>query len=145
MPAELMKSGREHRVPLSDAAIAVLDLMKAGSQSHYVFPGQKRGRPLSSMAMLILLRRMERSDLTAHFRDWCAERTNFPKEVAEMALAYAVGDKVEAAYRRGDLFDKGRALMDRWAEYCSASSLNWLTAPPNKFGLRTAFSTPQRF
>ena len=126
MPAERMKSGREHRVPLSDAAIRVLDLMKSGRQSDYVFPGQKRGRPLSNMAMLILLRRMKRSDLTAHgfrstFRDWCAERTNFPNEVAEMALAHAVGDKVEAAYRRGDLFNKRRALLDRWAEYCSAS------------------------
>ena len=124
MPAERMKSDREHRVPLSDAAIRVLDLMKARSQSHYVFPGQKRGRPLSNMAMLILLRRMGRGDLTAHgfrssFRDWCAEQTNFPSEVAEMALAHAVGDRVEAAYRRGDLFDKRRTLMDAWASYIS--------------------------
>lgn len=117
-----MKGGREHRVPLSDAALAILKDMGQGSD--YPFPGQRRGQPLSNMAMLSLLRRMGRSDLTVHgfrssFRDWAAEQTNFPSEVAEMALAHVVGDKVEAAYRRGDLFDKRRRLMDAWAVYCA--------------------------
>jgi integrase len=125
IPTERMKAGREHRVPLSDAAVAVLDGMKAIRESDYIFPGQKRRKSLSNMAMLILLRRMGRGDLTAHgfrssFRDWCAEQTNFPSEVAEMALAHAVGDKVEAAYRRGDLLDKRRRLMDEWSLFCTA-------------------------
>jgi integrase len=86
----------------------------------FVFPGGRRGRPLSNMALLKTLRRMGRGDLTTHgfrstFRDWAAETTSHPSEVVEMALAHAVGDKVEAAYRRGDLFDKRRALMEDWA------------------------------
>src|SRR5262249_5385775 len=89
-----------------------------------VFPGGRARRPISNMAMLMLLRRMGRDDLTIHgfrssFRDWAAERTGFPAEVAEMALAHVVGDKVEAAYRRGDLFQKRRQLMDAWARHCS--------------------------
>ena len=91
-----------------------------------MFPGAKAGRPLSNMALLMLLRRMGRGDLTAHgfrstFRDWAAERTDFPSEVAEMALAHAVGDKVEAAYRRGDLFEKRRQLAEAWASCAMAS------------------------
>ena len=87
----------------------------------------REGRPLSNMAMLMMLRRMGRGDLTAHgfrstFRDWAAERTGFPAEVAEMALAHAVGDKVEAAYRRGDLFQKRRQLAEAWAKFCAAPS-----------------------
>ena len=82
------------------------------------------GKPLSNMAFLMLLRRMGRGDLTAHgfrssFRDWAAERTNFPSEVAEMALAHVIGSKVEAAYRRGDLFEKRRRLMQQWATFCT--------------------------
>ena len=89
----------------------------------FVFPGARTGSPLSNMSLLMTLRRMGRSDLTAHgfrstFRDWAAERTAFPSEVAEMALAHAVGDKVEAAYRRGDMFEKRRALADTWAAFC---------------------------
>ena len=92
----------------------------------FVFPGGKPGKPLSNMAFLMLLRRMGRGDLTAHgfrssFRDWAAERTNFPSEVAEMALAHAVGNKVEAAYRRGDLFEKRRRLMQQWATFCTTA------------------------
>jgi integrase len=88
----------------------------------FVFPGGKRGKPLSNMAMTSVLRRMGRVDLTVHgfrssFRDWAAERTNFPGEVVEMALAHAVGNKVEAAYRRDDLFEKRRRLMDAWTEF----------------------------
>ena len=122
--ADRMKSGKEHRVPLTGASIDILRDMKTITQSNYVFPGGKKNRPLSNMAFLQLLKRMERGDLTAHgfrstFRDWVAERTNYPNEVAEMVLAHAVGDKVEAAYRRGDLFDKRRKLMDSWAEFCA--------------------------
>jgi integrase len=125
IPAERMKAGREHRVPLSDAAIEILEEMQTIRHSDFVFPGAKSRRPLSNMALLMLLRRMGRGDLTAHgfrstFSDWCSERTNFPAEVREMALAHTVSDKVEAAYRRGDLFQKRRQVMDAWARYCAA-------------------------
>ncbi|WP_147154985.1 tyrosine-type recombinase/integrase [Reyranella soli] len=123
--ADRMKAKREHRSPLSVRALAILDEMKPLRHEgcDFVFPGALLGRPLSNMAMLTLLRRMERGDLTVHgfrssFRDWAAERTNFPSEVAEMALAHAVGDKVEAAYRRGDLFEKRRGLSDAWGAFC---------------------------
>ena len=131
VPAERMKAGKEHRVPLNARALAIIEEMAklrqtiAGQDEAAVpvFPGAKRGRPLSNMAFLMLLRRMERDDLTAHgfrssFRDWATERTSYPSEVAEMALAHAVSDKVEAAYRRGDIFDKRRRLMDVWANFC---------------------------
>jgi integrase len=124
-----MKAGREHRVPLTSRALAILKEMKpaSGGETDFIFPGGKRGKPLSNMAMTAVLRRMGRGDLTVHgfrgsFRDWAAERTSFPSEVVEMALAHVVSDKVEAAYRHGDLFDKRRRLMDAWAEY--------LTKPP---------------
>lgn len=124
VPAERMKADREHRVPLSEPALAILRTMAEVRQGEHVFPGAREGRPLSNMALLMLLRRMKRGDLTAHgfrssFRDWTAERTGFPAEVAEMALAHVVGDKVEAAYRRGDLFNKRRQLAEAWARYCS--------------------------
>jgi len=121
-----MKAGREHRVPLSDAALAVFERMRAaGLSGDYIFPSIGRGRPLSNMAMLKQLERMNRADLTVHgfrstFRDWAAERTNFANEVLEMALAYAISEKVEAAYRRGELLDKRRRLMEAWAEFCAA-------------------------
>jgi len=123
VPAARMKAGREHRVPLSAAAVAVLEEMSEIRESDFVFPGGKKGKPLSNMAMLAVLKRMERSELTAHgfrssFRDWAAEQTNFPHEVAEMALAHTVGDKVEAAYRRGDLFQKRQQIMEAWARFC---------------------------
>ena len=132
VPAARMKSGKDHRVPLSARAIAILEemggpLAYADAQEKtdaYVFPGAKRGRPLSNMAFLMLLRRMTRDDLTAHgfrssFRDWAAERTNFPSEVAEMALAHTVSSKVEQAYRRGDLFERRRRMMTTWATFCA--------------------------
>jgi len=123
IPAERMKAKREHRVPLSDAALHVIETMR-GQSADYVFPGRKPGSPLSSMALLMTLRRMERADLTAHgfrstFKDWASECTAYPNEVSEMALAHAVGDKVEAAYRRGDLFDKRHRLMTDWADWCA--------------------------
>ena len=123
IPAERMKADREHRIPLSDAAVAVLEAMQKVCTGDYIFPGAVAKKPLSNMALLMTLRRMKRDDLTAHgfrstFRDWCAERTAYPSEVAEMALAHAVGNKVEAAYRRGDLFEKRRKLMDDWSMFC---------------------------
>jgi integrase len=126
VPAERMKAGKEHRVPLSDAAMAVLDEMREHRHDEFVFPALRAGRQLSNMAMLMLLRRMGRDDITAHgfrsaFSDWVAEKTNFPAEVREMALAHSVGDKVEAAYRRGDLFEKRRQLSEAWASFATAT------------------------
>jgi len=120
--AERMKAGREHRVPLSGRAIEILQHVKALNRSH-VFPGNKGG-PLSGMAMSMLLRRMK-TDVTVHgfrssFRDWAAECTGYPHEVCEMALAHSITNKAESAYRRGDLFEKRRRLMDDWAEHCNA-------------------------
>ena len=127
VPAERMKAGREHRVPLSESVLAILGAMREIREGDFVFPGGKANRPLSNMAFLMLLRRMGRGNLTAHgfrstFADWCSERTNFPAEVREMALAHTVSDKVEAAYRRGDLFQKRRQVMDAWARFCAASN-----------------------
>lgn len=125
IPGRRMKAGKEHRVPLSDAALAILREVKPEGDvsQEFIFPGGKTGKSLSNMAMTMLLRRVGRTDLTVHgfrstFRDWAAERTDVPSEVAELALAHTVGDKVEAAYRRGDMFEKRRALMDRWATAC---------------------------
>jgi integrase len=134
VPANRMKGGREHRVPLSDAAVAVLRPMLKVQQSDYVFPGDQRAT-LSNMVIPKLLQRMGRDDLTVHgfrstFRDWAAERTNFSNEVVEMALAHAVGNKVEAAYRRGDLFEKRRKLMDAWAAYCEQPTGQVVTLHP---------------
>jgi integrase len=119
-----MKAGKEHRVPLSSAAVAIIEAVQTIRQGDYIFPGAKLGRPLSQMSLLMLLRRMERGSITAHgfrstFRDWAADCTGFPREVCEAALAHTVGNAVEAAYRRGDLFEKRRKLMDSWAEYCA--------------------------
>jgi integrase len=123
IPASRMKAGREHRVPLPPRALTIIDDVVT-TDTKFVFPGGKLGKPLSNMAMTSVLRRMDRGDITVHgfrstFRDWAAERTNYPREVVEMALAHAIGDKVEAAYRRGDLFEKRRRLMSEWANYCA--------------------------
>ncbi|MGC2854151.1 tyrosine-type recombinase/integrase [Novispirillum sp. DQ9] len=140
VPADRMKAGREHRVPLSPRAAAILQAMaQEHGQEGYLFPSKRKGKPLSNMAFLMLLRRMGRADLTAHgfrstFRDWTAERTAFPGEVAEAALAHVVGDKVEAAYRRGDLFEKRRKLMEAWADHCDRPS----AADKNVVSLRSA-------
>jgi integrase len=124
VPPERMKAGREHRVPLSDRATALLEVLPRNGE--YLFIGGRAGKPLSNMALLETLRRMGRHDLTVHgfrstFRDWAAETTAYPNEVVEMALAHAIESKVEAAYRRGDLFEKRRRLMDDWAEYCASA------------------------
>lgn len=125
IPAERMKSHRQHRVPLSPEAIKLLTALRPKHVQgiDFVFPSQRTGKPLSNMAMLELLKRMDRTDLTVHgfrstFRDWAAESTNYPREVCEMAFAHVISDQVEAAYRRGDLFDKRRQLMGDWAKHC---------------------------
>lgn len=125
IPGERMKSGREHRVPLSKEAQAILAAIRPvdAAEDNFVFPGAKPARPLSNMAMSAVLERMGRTDITVHgmrstFRDWCAEATNFPRELAEMALGHVLKDKVEAAYARGDLLEKRRRLMQAWARYC---------------------------
>lgn len=121
IPAERMKAKREHRVPLSSKAVSLLNTLPRLDGTELVFPGTNG--ELSNMSLTAVLRRMNRGDLTAHgfrstFRDWAAEQTAYPSEVVEMALAHTIGNKVEAAYRRGDLFDKRRRLMDDWAKYC---------------------------
>jgi integrase len=121
------KTGAEHKVPLSGAAVAVLAEMKALGLGKIVFPSIDRpGHPLSNGAMLAVLKRMGRGDLTAHgfratFKTWASERTTFPREVVEAALAHAISDKLEAAYRRGDFFEKRRRLMGAWAEYAGST------------------------
>ena len=110
-----MKSGKDHRVPLSDRAVELIPTENVGDKD-FVFPGGRSGQPLSNMAMLKLLERIGRDDLTVHgfrstFRDWTSERTNFANEVIEMALAHTIESKTEAAYRRGGLFEKRRLLV----------------------------------
>jgi integrase len=129
IPNHRMKGGREHRVPLCDRALEIInDLASSRGEAKHLFPSGRGGGALSNMAMAQVLNRMKREDITVHgfrstFRDWAAERTNYPNEVVEMALAHAVGDKVEAAYRRSDLFDKRRRLMEAWAEFCEHGTI----------------------
>lgn len=139
IPKERMKSFKEHRVPLSDSVITLLTAIKAESSgSEYVFPrkkpdttppSKKKDTALSNMACLATLKRMGRSDITVHgfrstFRDWVSETTAYPRDVAEMALAHTIEDKSEAAYRRGDLIEKRRALMSDWAVHCGTVQVN---------------------
>jgi len=129
VPADRMKAGKEHRVPLSKPALAVVKTMAQSHDDDFVFPGDNPGRPLSNMAMLMLQRRMGRADLTTHgfrstFRDWAGDCSNFPREVIEMALAHTLGDKVEAAYRRGDGLQKRQQLAEEWATFCSEAKPN---------------------
>lgn len=124
VPAARMKTGKEHAVPLSPDALAILRTAQAELiESEFVFAG-RNGKALSNMACLAVLKRMGRADLTVHgfrstFRDWCSESTAYPRDVAEMALAHAINDKTEAAYRRGDLFDKRTRMMVDWSAYCA--------------------------
>ena len=125
VPATRMKHGREHRVPLARRALAIVTAMHEARNGDFVFPGQKPGKPLSVMALEMVLRRMKIAGSTPHgfrsaFRDWAAECTNFTNEVCEAALAHVIGNKAEAAYRRGDLFEKRRKLMEAWGTYCAA-------------------------
>jgi integrase len=135
VPAAKMKAGREHRVPLSPQALTLLQALRLVPEDgtpDLVFPGARSGKGLSDMSLTAVMRRMGLSAVPHGFRstfsDWCAERTATPPEVREMALAHAVGDKTEAAYRRGDLFDKRRMVMDFWAAF--------IDTPPVKGNVR---------
>lgn len=129
IPAARMKAGKEHRVPLSDRALAILDAAEAiKREDGFLFPGPRKGKPHSNMAMLALLqKRMDLPSVTVHgfrssFRDWAGERTAFPREVAEAALAHVVGDEVERAYRRGDALEKRRKLMLAWEGFLGSAA-----------------------
>lgn len=127
IPASRMKTSTEHRVPLCSRAIEIIGAMESIKQNDFVFPGQKEARSLTNMAMLELLKRIGRNDLTVHgfrssFRDWASERTSFPRDVCEMALAHTIANRAEAAYRRGDLFHKRRDLMEHWAKHCTSEN-----------------------
>jgi integrase len=138
VPAERMKAGKEHRVPLSRAALKLLKTQRPVDDDEavgLVFPAP-RGGVLSDMTLSAVLRRMK-VDAVPHgfrstFRDWAAERTNYPRDVVEMALAHAIGDKVEAAYRRGDLFDKRRRLMTDWASFLATTIIKGNVVPMPK-------------
>jgi integrase len=135
IPAIRMKAEREHRVPLSAHALKILNDMAAVRRNDYAFPSTKKG--LSNMAMLAVLKRMDRTDITVHgfrstFRDWAAESTAYPGEVVEMALAHAIKNQVEAAYRRGDLLEKRSRLMEDWARYCTTPRSSGDVIPINK-------------
>jgi integrase len=122
VPASRMKAGREHRVPLSSRAVEIVETMRAGRESDFVFPGRRRGAQLSHVVMAKTIERMGVSGATPHgfrsaFRDWAGDMTHFPREVAEAALAHVVGDAAEQAYRRGDALEKRRKLMDEWDAY----------------------------
>jgi integrase len=133
IPAARMKAGREHRVPLSRRALKIVKAMHEGRNGDFVVPGQKSGKPLSVMALEMVLRRMKIEGATVHgfrstFRDWAAECTNFTNEVCEAALAHVIENKAEAAYRRGDLFEKRQKLMEAWAVYCAAPKASKVVA-----------------
>jgi integrase len=132
IPGKRMKMGREHRVPLSPTAIALLAALPRMVGTEFVFPAP-RGGALSDMTLSAVVRRMKVAAVPhgfrSTFRDWASEQTNYPRDVAEMALAHAIGDKVEAAYRRGDLFEKRRGLMTDWATFCGRSNLASSSAP----------------
>ncbi len=123
VPARRMKAGKEHRVPLADRALSILEELYQARISDFVFPGFKRGCPLSNMALEAVLRRAK-LDVTTHgfrssFRDWAGDHTAFARDVVEAALAHAIANKTEAAYRRSDALEKRRALMAAWAAYCN--------------------------
>ena len=123
IPSERTKPGREHRIPLCNRALAILAEMQDLRDGDYVFPGQRRNQPLSVMALAMVLRRMGVKNVTVHgfrscFRDWAGNRTNYPRELAEHALAHVIGDKAEQAYRRDDALERRRPLMQAWGRYC---------------------------
>jgi integrase len=123
VPADRMKAGREHRVPLCARAVTILRQLEKLKTGDFVFAGQARNKPLSNMAMEMVLRRMKVDNATVHgfrssFRDWAGNVSSFPREIVETALAHAIGDKAEQAYRRSDALEKRRKLMEAWANYC---------------------------
>jgi integrase len=144
IPAERMKAGKEHIVPLSPPAVEILQALKPGAHDpdDYVFPGRQRKKPLSNMTFLMTTRRMGRADLTVHgfrstFRDWAGDRTNFDRQTIELALAHGTSDKTEAAYRRSTALDKRTQLMRHWAEYCASPAT---VSPTNIVSFREAVS-----
>lgn len=127
VPASRMKAGKIHRVPLTERAVTILQKLHDGRVSDYVLPGAKKDRPLSNMAFAMLMRKMKLGHYTPHgfrsaFRDWAGDETSFPREVAEAALAHAVGDQTERAYRRSDALERRRKLMEAWASFCKGKS-----------------------
>ena len=127
VPAARTKASRLHRIPLSGRALEILKKLDAARTGDFIFPGQRPGKPLSGMAMQMILRRMNVDGVTVQgfrssFRDWCGEMSTFPREVAEAALAHVAGDQTERAYRRGDALEKRRRLMEAWASYCEPRS-----------------------
>jgi integrase len=128
VPADRMKAGREHRVPLPPRAASILRQLEKLKTGDFVFVGQARNKPLSNMAMEMVLRRMKIQDATVHgfrssFRDWAGNVSSFPREVTETALAHVIGDKAEQAYRRSDALEKRRKLMEAWASYCEPKTM----------------------
>jgi len=127
IPAERMKADREHRVPLSSRCIEILTKAAPMPQSDYVFPGGRESKGLSNIAMVKLLQKTMGCDCTVHgfrssFRDWAGERTNYPRDLCEMALAHTIKDKAEAAYRRGDMLEKRRNMMEDWLRFCETAT-----------------------
>jgi integrase len=128
VPAGRMKAGKEHRVPLSDQAIGILKGLRQARKSEFVFPGLKAGYPLSDTALVAVLRRRAKIDVTTHgfrssFRDWAGDSTPFARDVVEAALAHAIENKTEAAYRRSDALEKRRKLMAAWAAFCASTAM----------------------
>ena len=126
VPAERMKAGREHRVPLVARAVEIVETLVKLPESEFVFPGQKVNTPLSDMSLSAVLRRMK-LPVTIHgfrssFKDWASESTSFPNELSEAALAHITGDAVERAYRRGDALERRRELMEAWARFLEAGA-----------------------
>ena len=138
IPAERMKGKVEHVVPLTPRVLKILKFVKMFKASDYVFPGAREGRPLSNMSMNMLLRRMGVENATVHgfrssFRDWCGDQTQYPREIAEAALAHKVGNKVEQAYRRRSALEKRGELMGDWSRYCEGfTQVNHLDKPNPK-------------
>jgi integrase len=134
IPGARMKAGRDHRVPLTARALEILDRVEEIRAGDFVFPGRRRGGPLTPTVLDMLLRRMKVEDATVHgfrssFRDWAGEATAFPREVAEAALAHVVGGETERAYRRGNALEKRRKLMEAWAGFLNAPKASAAVVP----------------
>ena len=136
VPGDRTKAGREHRIPLTDETLSILGDVKDFKHDNFVFPGTRRGQGISDTSVRKQLQN-KHPRLTVHgfrssFRDWCAEMTNYPRELAEKALGHVLQDKVEAAYQRGDLFEKRRKLMESWTDYCLKEQTDANVVPINK-------------